>query len=350
MHSLNPDFLKKISLTPAHAATIHEIGEYKGKQQLYGQQLPEILNSLQIHAVIESSESSNRLEGIVASRHKINDLVLHNAEPETRSEQEIAGYRDALNLIHASARDMPFSVNVVRQLHSMIHGYLPGGGGAWKIADNDIVEKDARGRIQRIRFRTVPAFRTDDAMRDLGTQYQSALTGRLAPPLIIVPLTVLDFLCIHPFADGNGRTARLLTLLLLYHFGYDVGRYISLERIFEQSKENYYETLYASSQGWHDGRHNPYPWMTYFWGVMLRAYQEYERRVTSVKDGGGIKAETIRQAVARMPVTFTLNDLMLESPGASREWVRRVLREMKEEGVVEVVGVGRGAKWRRKVK
>ena len=347
MHSLTTEFFSRLALSNDEVTTVHELGEYKGKQRLYHRQLPEILASLQQHAVIESNESSNRIEQIYAPRERISALVLRNAAPANRSEQEIAGYRDALNLIHQSAVEMPFSVNVILQLHGLVHRYLPEGGGQWKRADNHIEEKDADGRLLRIRFRTVPAFRTDSAMRDMTARYQAALKDRRAHPLLLVPLAVLDYLCIHPFGDGNGRTARLLTLLLLYHAGYDVGRYISLERIFEQSKDSYYDTLYQSSQGWHEGRHDPMPWVTYFWGVMLRAYAEYEARVLNVSAGGGVKADIVRHAVTRLPPAFTIHDLMLECPGTSREWMRRVLREMKDEGVLEIVGKGRGARWRR---
>lgn len=187
---------------------------------------------------------------------------------------------------------------------------------------------------------------TDEAMFNFVERYQAAHRHHWAHPMILVPLAVLDYLCIHPFHDGNGRTARLLTLLLLYHHEYDVGRYISLERIFEQSKDSYYETLEYCSHGWHEGTHDARPWISYFWGVMLRAYGEYETRVTTVKDGGGIKADSVRHAVDRMPSIFTIHDLMLECPSTSREWVRRVLREMKAEGLVELVGRGKGAMWK----
>lgn len=167
---------------------------------------------------------------------------------------EVAGYRDALGLIHESGDQMPFSEGTVLQLHGMLYRYMPQPGGHWKAANNDIIERHP-DRSSRVRFRPVAAHLTPMAMADMISRYRTALDQHLADPLVLVPLAILDFLCIHPFPDGNGRMARLLTLQLLYHFDYAVGRFISLERIFEESKESYYETLEASSQGWHEAAH-----------------------------------------------------------------------------------------------
>ncbi len=167
-------------------------------------------------------------------------------------------------------------------------------------------------------------------------------------PLIVMPLTILDFLCIHPFRDGNGRLARLLTLLLLYHFDYRVGCYISLERIVEESKETYYEALEASSQGWHEGCHDPNPWLNYLWGALVRAYDEFEVRVGTILSGRGSKTEQVKQAVSRRFAPFSVSDIESDSPGVSRDMVRHVLRQMRDEGLIEVRGRGRGARWHRK--
>ena len=164
-------------------------------------------------------------------------------------------------------------------------------------------------------------------------------------PLVVIPLAILDFLCIHPFTDGNGRMARLLTLQLLYRADIAVGRYISLERVIEESKETYYEALEASSQGWHDGRHDPHPWLNYFWGVVLAAYKEFEVRVSAIKDAPGAKTALIEGAVRRRMKAFSISDIDAECPGVSRDMVRHVLRQMKTRGEVEVRGKGRGAKW-----
>jgi len=347
MPSLTPEFLERLRFTPNQASTLRQLGEHRGRQELFGRQRPEVLDSLRTAARVESSESSNRLEGILASRARVQDLVLQSALPRNRSEQEIAGYRDALDLIHETRADMPVTASVIMQLHSLLYRYLPAEGGHWKMADNEIVERDSSGEVLRIRHRTVRAHLTPNAMDELVGQYRVAVNAGLHDPLSLIPLTVLDFLCIHPFTDGNGRISRLLTLLLLYHFDYRVGRYISLERIFEDSKETYYETLERSSAGWHEGEHDPYPWMDYFWGVLLRAYQEFEERVGRIGTGRGSKSQQVRRAVQARTLPFSISELEQDCPGVSRDTIRQVLRAMRDDGLIATRGSGRGARWHR---
>lgn len=345
MNTLQPNYLQKMAFTAADASAIQKIGEFKGKQALFAQQTPEILDSLKQVAVIESSESSNRLEGITAPRKRVEAIVKRSSMPANRSEQEIAGYRDALSLIHESAAHMKFSVNVILQLHSMIYRYLPSQGGRWKMADNQIVERNSDGSIRRVRFDPVSAFDTPAAMDRLVESYSHAVQTMSVEPLVVVPAAVFDFLCVHPFSDGNGRTARLLTLMLLYHFDYEVGRYISLERIFEESKETYYESLEASSRNWHEGRHDVKPWLGYFWGVILRAYGEFEERVGKITRGRGAKTAHIRRVVDRKIGPFSISDIEAECPGISRDMIRVVLRQLRDEGALHLQGKGRGSKW-----
>jgi Fic family protein len=279
MRSLNQTFMASLRFSAEDLSTIKRIGEYRGRQDLYRRQTPETLKALQDYAIIESSESSNRLEGIRAPRGRIEGLVRRDAKPRGRSEQEIAGYRDALRLIHTSATDMPFNHGVVLQLHRIMYSFLPQPGGRWKMVDNEIVEIDPATGSRRVRFKPVPAVSTPQAMEDLTSSYRRALDELGTEPLIAVPLAVLDLLCIHPFTDGNGRISRLVTLQLLYQQGHEVGRYISLERVFEDAKEGYYESLEESSRGWHQGDHDAMPWLRYFWGVLLRTYEEFSNRV-----------------------------------------------------------------------
>jgi Fic family protein len=185
-------------------------------------------------------------------------------------------------------------------------------------------------------------------MDDLVAGYRQAVVQDRREPLIAVPLAVLDFLCIHPFRDGNGRVARLLTLLLLYHCDYRVGRYVSLERIIEESKQTYYEALEQSSQGWHVGEHPAAPWLRYFWGVLVRAYGEFEERVGQLLSGRGSKTHLVHDAVAKRIGPFSLADIEAASPGVSRDMVRHVLRQMRDEGAIELQGKGRGARWLKK--
>ncbi len=346
MHSLKSKFLNDLSFTATQLATLRQIGESRGKQALYYAQAPEVLKSLQQVASIESSESSNRLEGITVPHKRIEDLVLKNTKPLDRSEQELAGYRDGLALLHESSKDIPFSIGVVLQLHKTLYRYLPSEGGKWKMTNNEIVEKNRDGSIKRVRFKATPAHLTPDAIETLISEYHRVIQTGKQDPLIAIPLTILDFLCIHPFRDGNGRIARLLTLQLLYHHDYQVGRYISLERIFEESKKSYYETLEASSQQWHDGTHNVFPWLDYFWGVLIRAYREFEERVGKIKSGTrGWKSVQVRQAVERQLGPFAISDIEAQCRGVSRDTIRMALRQLRDSKEIFRVGKGRGSKW-----
>lgn len=343
MNSLHRAHLELLSFSGAELSAIQRLGEARGRQDLFVRQFPEQLETLRMHAVIESTESSNRIEGVVAAPGRVAEIVVRSAEPRDRSEQEIAGYRDALQLIHESHAGMPFTPNVVLQLHQMLYRYHAGAGGRWKMTDNEIVERDGQGHVTRVRFKPTSAVATPQAMADLSAAYRASVDERRTEPLVAVPLAVLDFLYIHPFSDGNGRAGRLLTLLLLYHFDYRVGRYIGLERIIEQSRETYYEALERSSRGWHEGVHDVHPWLEYFWGVLTRAYGEFEERVESLK---GSKTEQVRAAVGRRLGAFAISDIEQDCPGVSRDMVRHVLRQMRTEGRLQVEGSGRGAKWR----
>ncbi len=344
MQSLTAQFLGALAFNAEQLKSIRSIGDARGRQALWYQQVPEVLKDLRTVAVIESTESSSRIEGVTVAPERLAPLVLKNSDPISRSEQELAGYRDALALIHESAVDMPFTPNMLRQLHGLLYRYMADPGGDWKQASNDIIERHPDG-CERIRFAPTPPHLTPIQIDALCEQFSKA---RMATqePLVIVPLAILDFLCIHPFRDGNGRVARLLTLLLLYQCGYEVGRYISLERVIEQSKETYYEALEASSQGWHQGQHDVMPWLNYFWGLLIRAYREFGERISAAKPQTyGSKGQQVRHTVLRQSGPFSLAAIEEQSLGVSRDMVRHVLRQMKEEQLVEVLGSGRGAKW-----
>ncbi len=348
MASLTEKHLKSFKFSNEEVSTLRAIGEHRGRQELFIKQSPEALESLKQVAMIESSESSNRLEGITASHKKIEALVLKKTMPDNRSEREITGYRDALALVHESGLHMEFSTNLILQLHSMLYRYMANEGGRWKMTDNEIVEKNREGTIKRVRFKPTPAVTTAFAMEELTNNYKYAIHNLQQEPLIVVPLAILDFLCIHPFTDGNGRTARLLTLMLLYHFDYQVGKYISLERIFEESKESYYETLEQSSQGWHENKHDAMPWLNYFWGTLIRAYKEFEERVGTIRTGRGSKTDQIIEAVGRRIKPFSISDIEGDCPWVSRDMVRVVLNKLRAEGKLILQGKGRAAKWIKK--
>ncbi|MFO8090307.1 MAG: Fic family protein [Desulfatiglandaceae bacterium] len=344
--SLNPEYLQAQPITQNILQTIRRIAEYKGKQDLYKEQSPQILESLRQAAIIQSTESSNRLEGITAPMDRMKELVAGKTTPRNRSEQEIAGYRDVLNTIHANYTDIPFTTSVVLQFHRDLYQFLPSEGGKWKPVDNEITESRPDGS-KVVRFHPVPAHRTPEAMETLHRNFDSLWRAGEIEPLLLIPAYVLDFLCIHPFLDGNGRMARLLTLLLLYKADYELGRYISLEKMVEQTKDGYYDCLYASSQGWHEGRHHILPWWEYFLGVMLLgSYKEFERRVGLFTGGRGTKTSMVVDAIGHFRNDFTIRDIQESCPHVGIDLIRKILRERKQAGKLECLGRGPNARWR----
>ncbi len=332
---------------PSHEVlrTVRLLGEFKGREALYRVQAPQVLETLRHVAVIQSTESSNRIEGVTAPPRRIEAIVAEKTTPRNRPEQEIAGYRDVLNLIHSSYSGIELSSSVVLQLHRDLMKYSPSPGGHWKNTDNQITETGPDGTV--VRFTPVPAFATPDAMDRLHAGFGEAWNAGHVDHLILTPVYLLDFLCIHPFRDGNGRMARLLGLLLLYKSGFTVGRYVSLEKIVESSKDSYYETLHKASQRWHEGGHSIEPWVEYFLGTLVAAYREFEQRVGEVSSSPGAKTDAIRRTVESMLGDFTARDVHDRCPHASIDLVRDVLGAMRKEGLVVPVGKGRGAKWRR---
>jgi Fic family protein len=235
--------------------------------------------------------------------------------------------------------------NVIRQLHRDLFQFVTPEGGRWKVADNQIVERRPDG-TSVVRFYPVSAWQTPTFMEELCQRFNEHWQQEEREPLLLVPTFVLDFLCIHPFQDGNGRMARLLTVLLLYQAGYEVVRFISLERIIEDTKETYYDALEAASQGWHDGQQDLTPWWNYFLGILTAAYREFEERVGLLMTPRGAKSEMVKQAIERLPPPFSISDIQRVCPHVSRPLIRKVLNELKGERI-RLVGRGPGAKWER---
>jgi Fic family protein len=264
-----------------------------------------------------------------------------------RDEEEIRGYRDALNLIHHEGKNLPVSEDAILRLHRLCRGEI-WDAGKYKEKDGDIIEKYPDGKT-RIRFRTVTAEETPHATATMVEMWRRCLLEEWVHPLIALAAFNLDFLCIHPFRDGNGRVSRLLLLLQSYHLGYEVGRYISFERLIEESKERYYETLEHSSLGWHEGKNDPWPYVNYILYTMKSAYREFETRLDATRSPRGSKTETIITAIDRFSHRFTLTDLERATPGVSHDMVRKVLKDLQKGGRIECVGRGRGAFWRKRV-
>jgi Fic family protein len=347
MRSFEAGFVERQPITQSLLRTIRLIGEFKGKESLYTDQFPQVLETLRQVAVIQSTESSNRIEGVTAPPARIQALVAEKTTPRNRSEQEIAGYRDVLNTIHANYTTMPFTTGMVLQLHRDLYRFVGPEGGRWKVTDNAIVEIRPDG-TRVTRFQPVSASATPDSMERLHERFGALWQSGEVERLLLIPAYLLDLLCIHPFSDGNGRMARLLGLLLLYQASYAVGRFISLERVVEESREGYYDTLYRSSQGWHDGQHSLLPWTEYFLGVLVAAYGEFEQRVGVLTTARGAKTEMILEAVRYLPDGFRMADVERMVPNVTRDMIRVVLNRLKKEGRIRPEGAGRGAVWRKR--
>ena len=298
------------------------------------------------HALIESAVSSNRIEGVTVDQSRIRTVVFGKSHLRDRDEEEVRGYRNALKIIHEQAAKLPVSEDTIRRLHTLTKGKM-GDAGQYKQKASDIIEKYPDGTF-RVRFKTVSPTQTPAYMTELIDLWNQSNRERWVHPLIAAAASNLDFLCIHPFRDGNGRVSRLLLLLQCYHLGYEVGRYISIERIIEQSKDRYYETLEQGSQGWHERKHDPWPYINYVLFILKSAYREFEERVGQLKSPKGTKTELIKSAIDSFSGEFSLSDLERACPGVSRDMIRRVLRELQVLKEVECLGRGPGALWRKR--
>lgn len=348
MNTLRLFTAKDFSIPASTAWYLADLGEFRGKQELYTQQSPQRLKTLREHALIESAVSSNRIEGVSVDPSRVRD-VLVSPRPlfRDRDEEEVRGYRDALKLMHEGADRLPVSEATICELHSLARGQI-WDAGKFKEKDGDIIERYADGS-ERVRFRPVSAANTPLKMAQLVEDWQRCLDERWVHPLIAMAAFNLDFLCIHPFRDGNGRVSRLVLLLQCYQLGYEVGRYISLERLIEENKERYYETLEISSLRWHEGRHDPWPYINYVLSILKLAYREFAERVSEVKAPRGSKTDLILAALNRFTDEFTVTQLEQACPGVSRDMIRRVLREQQSEKNVECQGRGPAARWKKRV-
>lgn len=344
--SFAPGRLEQMTVRMSTVRSIGLLGEYKGKQQLFAHQSPQLLSALREVARVQSIESSSRIEGVTAAAGRVAELAAQRVTPVDRSEQEIAGYRDALATVHATALNTDVTCGLVLRLHRDLYQFTATPGGAWKRTDNDIVDVLADG-THRVRFSPVGPHLVETAMTELVDGYRRTTSEGRVHPLVSIPAFVLDFLCIHPFTDGNGRLSRILNLMLLYQGGYDVGRYISLEKIIEDTKDTYYEALEASSAGWHEGAHDLVPWLEYSHGVLIAAYFEFEQRVGQMGSGRGAKREMVTECIRHMPRTFRYADVERACPGVSRPTIVRVLGALRDKGEIRCVKGGRDALWER---
>nr|WP_297933928.1 Fic family protein [uncultured Blautia sp.] len=330
---LTPEIVKKLTL----------IHEYKGEQRLFIEAHKDELNELVEIAKVQSTEASNRIEGISTAEDRLKNLVQAKTTPRNRDESEIAGYRDVLNTIHENYDYIPINTNYLLQLHRDLYKFLGNvDGGIFKTSDNIIQETDADGN-ERIRFKPVAAWETPVSIDELCKVFSEAKNE--VEPLLLDIMFILDFLCIHPFNDGNGRMSRLLTLLLLYQSGFIVGKYISIEKIIEESKETYYEALQDSSINWHENENDYKPFVNYMLGVIVKAYKEFESRVKLLTAPNLSKAARIREIIKNHIGTITKSELMAMNPDISDTTIQRTLAELLKSGEIEKIGGGRYTKY-----
>ena len=328
-------------LTPEVVAYLTQIHEYKGQQNLFIEAKADALSNLLEVARIQSTEASNRIEGIITTDDRLKKIVREKTMPQTRSEKEIAGYRDVLATIHESHDYISPKPSVILQLHRDLYKF--GGksiGGSFKNADNVIAEE--LSDVQRVvRFQPVPAWETPEAIRALCDAFQDAMQDAELDPLLLIPIFILDFLCIHPFNDGNGRMSRLLTLLLLYRSGYIVGKYISIEKLISDTKETYYEVLQESSRNWHEGTNDYALFVTYLLGVLLAAYRDFETRIELLTNRGLSKPDRVREIIRKHLGKITKSEIMVQCPDISQITVQRALAEMLKNGEITKLSGGR---------
>lgn len=328
-------------LTPEIVTMLSQIHEFKGEQNLFIEAQSDTLTQLVEIAKIQSTEASNKIEGIFTSDERLKKLVTNKTTPRSRNEQEIAGYRDVLSTIHDSYEFIPVRPSVILQLHRDLYKFSGKSiGGAYKNADNVIAEEDNEGN-RFVRFQPIPAWETPDSIEALCDAFDDAIARNEADPLLIIPMFILDFLCIHPFNDGNGRMSRLLTLLLLYRAGYIVGKYISIEKVIETTKDTYYEALQSSSQGWHEEENDYAHFVKYMLGVILSAYRDFSSRVRVLTTSGMSKPDRIREIIKDTLGKITKTEIMQKCPDISQVTVQRTLNDLIKNGDIIKIGGGR---------
>ncbi len=328
-------------LTPEIVAYLSGIREYRGMQTLFMESQKALLDELLEIAKIQSTEASNRIEGIITTDERLKQIVHNKTTPRNRNEQEIAGYRDVLSTIHENHEYIPVRPGMMLQLHRDLYKFsASNAGGSFKNTDNIIAEKLQDGTT-RERFHPVSAWETPEAIERICDAYEEALADDKLDPLLIIPMFILDFLCIHPFNDGNGRMSRLLTLLLLYHAGFIAGRYISIEKMIADGKERYYEALQESSEKWHEGENDYAPFVTYMLGIIVAAYRELTSRVDVLVTKHVSKPERVREIIRTTIGRTTKAEIMSKCPDISETTVERTLKNLLDTNEIIKIGGGR---------
>lgn len=329
-------------------ALVGKIHEYKGRQDFYLKQKPQELNRLVEIAKIQSTESSNKIEGIVTTSTRINQLLKEKTTPKNRDESEILGYRDVLNTIHENYKYIPIRSNYILQLHRDLYKYSTTNGGKFKSVQNYINIKTSEGS-EYVLFTPLEPFETPIAIEKICKNFEELTDSGLLEELLLLPIFISDFLCIHPFSDGNGRISRLLTTLILYKNGYSVGKYISLEKIIEETKNFYYDALCETSKNWHSGENDYKPFIKYLLKIILKAHKEFDERILTVEEKLSAY-EMVKKLVESKIGTFNKKEIMEKCPKISSSSVEASLKRLKDERIIKSLGTGRNTKYVRLVK
>ena len=341
MHTFDYKETPKHLLIPDIVNMLSSLHEFRGKQELYIESESDVLTALLDIAKIQSTKASNKIEGIYTSDDRLEALVMEKAEPYNRSEEEIAGYREVLATVHDSYEYIPIRPNNILQLHRDLYSFSSSdAGGRFKNTDNVIAESGRNGQ-QKVRFIPVPAFQTPEAMENLCNEFNNAIECAEYDPLLLIPMFILDFLCIHPFNDGNGRMSRLLTLLLLYRSGYSVGKYISMEMLIEKTKETYYEALQNSSIEWHNDKSDYTSFVRYYLGIVLKGYNNFQDRIEHLRCRKLSKADRVKAVFEKKLGVVKKSDIATLCPDISETTIERTLKDLLEADFIAKVGKGR---------
>lgn len=347
MRNFDYSFLEHGMLPARQVNVVSAISELRSREAERKAVFSEVFERLESIAKVQSVKGSNAIEGIVTSEQRINEIVNQNSAPLNHDEAEIAGYRDALSLVHSEEAAIDIRERDILRLHEVMLSYAPVRGGAYKPMDNVIMEVSASGS-RRIRFAPVPADETAEAMEQLILAYMDARSNYNINQLLLIPCFVLDFLCIHPFADGNGRMSRLLSLLLLYKNGFDAGRYISFEEQINKNKGDYYEALRLSSDGWHNATNSYFPFIENFITTLLFCYKELDKRFAVVNATRVTKRQRIEATVLNSLLPISKAEICYVLPDVSPTTVEAALGAMVRAGQIKKLGTARNTKYIKK--
>ncbi len=319
---------------------IAQIHEHKGKQSLYLKQKPQALEQLIEIAKIQSTESSNKIEGIVTTSSRIKQLMSDKTTPRNRDEEEILGYRNALNIIHESFEYIPITPNYILQLHHELYKTTSKTiGGKFKGVQNYINARYPDGH-EEILFTPLSPFETPEAIRNLCDEFNKCIDNDSVEALLLIPTFISDFVCIHPFSDGNGRMSRLLTTLLLYRLGYYVGKYISIEKLIEKNKDAYYDALNKADKGWHENDNDPTPFIKYILRILLTAYREFEDRMSLV-EAKQSSYDYVKNTIDQILGKFSKAELLEKCPSIAKSTLEATLKKLVEDGFIKKSGQGK---------